>query len=96
MHSEDVDPFRMKRQMDISNYSNKMKQADEDYLTNLVMEVRALDICLGFPSSVLAIVRTSLAKVFILFELRHCPCHSGVLTSVGDPDRVWIRNTGTY
>jgi len=48
VHSQEVDPFKINRQIDISNYSTKMKQIDEDYLTSLVMEVYPEHSCLVF------------------------------------------------
>ena len=39
---DSADNFRLERKLNVTTYSADMKQADEDYLTSLVLEVRLL------------------------------------------------------
>ena len=39
VNPQEADQFKLHRKLDVANYTNNMKQIDEDYLTNLVLEV---------------------------------------------------------
>lgn len=42
MTPQESEQFRLKRKLDVGNYNQEMIKMDEDYLTNLVLEVKCV------------------------------------------------------
>ena len=56
MSEHKSDEFRLVRQVDVSGYTQAMKKLDEDYLTQLVLEVSSRTVRVVFPDQVLHLV----------------------------------------